>query len=110
MVIAAIVVVALLLYIPSCMQKRRSEAAQARVDNAQAQAAQESAKDAIGTVARSGEAAAASEDLTRSNERDIRAAEGANEQVKAPVGTAGRRALCQRNAYRDDPKCKVFRQ
>jgi hypothetical protein len=89
----------------SC-DKRHARAAQSRVDHAQAEAASNSAADAIGTVARSGEASAASEDLTRSNGEQIRAADGANQQVGAGVDAAGRAALCRRQAYANDPKCK----
>lgn len=85
---------------------RRNKAAQTRVDNAQAGAASNSAADAIGTVARSGEAAAASEALTRSNEQTIRAADGANDKVNPAVRDAGIAALCKRAAYKDDPRCK----
>jgi hypothetical protein len=91
----------------SC-DKRRSMAAQERVEDAQAKAASKSAKDAIDTVAASGEATAASEELTRSNERDIRAAPGANDRVNSGVDAAGRRALCQRDAYKNTEKCKAF--
>lgn len=106
LVIGIIVIVALVLYIPSCLQKRRSEAAQSRVDSAQAGAQQNSGKDAIGTVANAGEREAASEDVTRANERDIRAAEGAGDRVNPAVQSAGLRALCRRAAYQNDPRCK----
>lgn len=86
-------------------QKSRSQAAQSRVERSQAQAASNSAADAVGTVARSGEASAASEELTRQNERDIRDAEGANASVNPAVRDAGLTALCKRQAYRDDPRC-----
>ncbi len=108
--IAGLVLLALLaLYVPSCLQKQRSQAAQARVDASQAAAAQDSAKDAIGTVARSGEDQAASEALTADNERAIRAAEGANERVNTDVHTQGLIALCKRAAYRDAPRCAPFK-
>jgi ABC-type protease/lipase transport system fused ATPase/permease subunit len=93
------------LTVRSC-DKRHARAAQSRVERSQAQAASNSAADAIGTVARSGEASAASEDLTRSNGEQIRAADGANQKVGAGVDAAGRAALCRRQAYANDPKCK----
>ncbi|MEA1071296.1 hypothetical protein [Sphingomonas sp. LY160] len=96
--------------IPGCVREWRSERAQSRVDNAQAGAAQTSAGEAINTVAASGQSEAASEDLTRSNERDIRSADGAGERVGAPVDLAGRRALCRRAAYATDPRCAMSRQ
>ena len=109
MAIAGIVLVLVILFAVSQCDKRRSAAAQGRLDAAQAEARANSAADAIATVARSGEATAASEELTRTNERDIRAAEGAGERVGAGVNAAGRAALCRRAAYRDDPKCKGVR-
>lgn len=90
--------------------KRRSERAQSRVDAAQSEAATNSAADAIGTVARSGEAEAASESLTRDNERDIRAAEGAGDRVNMDVHSTGLAALCRRDAYRNTERCKIFRK
>lgn len=89
-------------------QKRRSEAAQARVEQSQAEAASESAKDAIGTVTRRGAEETASEELTRSNDKEIRNAEGADERVGSAVDLAGRRSLCRRAAYRDDPECRLL--
>lgn len=93
----------------SC-DKRRSQAAQERVEDSQAKAASKSAKDAIEAVQASGEAERASEKLTRANDRDIRSAEGADAKVGPAVDLAGRRALCRRPAYANDPKCKDFRQ
>jgi ABC-type protease/lipase transport system fused ATPase/permease subunit len=108
-VVGALVLVAVVgLTVRSC-DKRRSQAAQARVERSQAEAASNSAADAINTVTGVGSNQAASEDLGRTNERDIRAAEGANERVGAGVNAAGRAALCKRAAYRDDPKCKGLR-
>lgn len=104
-----VLMLALAIMIPAGCEKRRSQAAQERVEDAQAGAAVNSAADAIGAVQRSGEAAAASEELTRSNDREIRAAEGADVKVGAGVNAAGRSALCRREAYRNDPKCKGAR-
>jgi len=109
MVAGGILIVALLLFGVSQCQKRRNAASQARVEQSQAQAAQDSAKDAINTVAASGERESASEDLTRSNDKDIRAAEGANQRIPTGVDVAGRKALCRRAAYANDPKCKAVK-
>jgi len=89
--------------------KRRDERAQSRVDAAQSEAASNSAADAIGTVSKAGEREAGSEALTRENEREIRAAEGANQRIGPGVDYAGRAALCRREAYRNDPKCKAVK-
>jgi hypothetical protein len=107
LLIALVALAALVVFAgPAACNKIRSMAAQGRVDHAQAGAASNSAADAIGTVARSGEASAASEALTRANGEQIRAADGANQKVGAGVDAAGRAALCRRQAYADDPKCK----
>lgn len=90
--------------------KRRSERAQSRVDAAQAEAATNSASDAIGTVSRRGAEETAAEQLTRDNERDIRAAPGAGDQVNAGVNAAGLKALCRRDAYKNTERCKIFRK
>jgi Tfp pilus assembly protein PilW len=109
MVVGVIVLIVVVgLFVRSC-DSRRSAASQARVERSQAEAASNSAADAIGTVAKAGEAERASEDLTRSNERDIKAAPGANERVNSGVDVAGRKALCRREAYKNSEKCKIFR-
>lgn len=104
-VIVLLLAVAAGLFVRSC-DKRRSQAAQSRVERSQAEAQSNSAADAIGTVQRSGESAAASEELTRSNEQQIRAAEGANDRVNPAVRDAGIAALCRRKAYANDPRCR----
>lgn len=88
-------------------QKSRSLAAQSRVEHAQTGALSNSAADAVTTVAASGANEAASEDLTRSNEQQIRSADGANDKVNPAVRDAGIAALCRRDAYKNDPRCKT---
>lgn len=105
-VAALVLVIGAGLTVRSC-DSRHSEAAQTRVERSQGEAQSNSAADAIGTVARSGEAEAASENLTRSNEQQIRAAPGANDKVNPAVRDAGIAALCRREAYRNDPRCRV---
>lgn len=100
-----LLILAIGLFVHSCDQ-RRNKAAQSRVERSQAEAASNSAADAINAVTGVGSNQAASEELGRANERDIRAAEGAGEHVGAGVNVAGRKALCKRQAYRNDPKCK----
>lgn len=108
MIAIAVAVLALIigpmLVVRSC-DKRHSQAAQERVEDSQAQAASNSAADAIATVSASGRNEAASEELTRSNEKAIRAADGANDAVNPSVRDAGLASLCRRKAYRNDPKC-----
>lgn len=96
--------------IPGCLSKWRSERAQSRVEASQAEAASNSAADAINAVSEAGKRETASESLTRDNERDIRAADGAGERVQPGVDLAGRRALCRRPAYANNPECKEIRQ
>lgn len=102
-VIAIVAIPALL--VRSC-DRHRSQAAQSRVNAGQAGAMSNSASDAVNTVAASGEASAASEALTRSNEQQIRAAQGANAKVDPAARDAGINALCRRQAYANDPRCK----
>lgn len=109
MVIGGLVLIASITFGVTQCDKRRNQADQARVDSAQSGAASNSAADAIGTVTAAGERETASEGLTRSNEREIRAAEGAAERVKPGVNYAGRAALCRREAYRNSPDCKVMK-
>jgi FtsZ-interacting cell division protein ZipA len=110
MVVGGLFLLALIGFGLSQCQKRRSEAAQARVGRSQADAASKSAEDAIGTVTKAGERETASETLTRDNERDILAAEGAGDRVNMDVHSAGLKALCKRAAYKDAPRCAPFRK
>jgi ABC-type protease/lipase transport system fused ATPase/permease subunit len=105
-VVGVIVLVLIVGFTVKSCDKRRSQAAQSRVERSQAEAASNSAADAINAVMGVGANQAASEDLGRTNERDIRAAEGADARIGAGVNLAGRKALCKRKAYADDPKCK----
>lgn len=82
--------------------------AEARLSRNQAQAASESGSDAVNTVGAAGDREAASDALTRSNERTIRNAEGADAAVAAPARDAGLRSLCQRRAYRGKPECLQY--
>jgi hypothetical protein len=105
--IALVVLVALVVFGgPAACNKIRSLGAQSRVDRSQFDASTNSAADAVGTVAASGEATAASEELTRANERDIRNAQGSSDKVNPAARDAGLTALCKRPAYKDEPRCK----
>ncbi len=104
--IALVLVTGLL--VRSC-DARRSRAAQARVERSQTDAASNSAADAIGTVAKAGEATAASEAMTRENERTIRDADGANDKVKPGVRDAGIASLCRRPVYINSERCKLLK-
>jgi hypothetical protein len=88
----------------SCQQAKQM-AAQSKMDRGQAGAARESAKDAIATQGNVSAAQAAGEALTRTNEKEIRGAKGADAKIDPAVRDAGRAALCRRAAYRDSPQC-----
>jgi FtsZ-interacting cell division protein ZipA len=89
MLLAAVVLIAAIVEGVHSCDVRRSKAAQSRVEASQAQAASNSAADAVGTVARSGEAE--------------------SDKVNPAVRDAGIAALCRRQAYRNDPRCKGAR-
>lgn len=108
MIVAGLVVVAVLWGAVHFYTKSRTQAAQARVERAQGDAASTSAKDAIGAVVAAGERETASEELTRTNEKDIRNAKGADVRVDPDVSAAGLRALCRRSAYADSERCRLL--
>lgn len=94
------------LQVRSCsLAKQR--AAQSKIDRGQAGAARESAKDAIQTQGEVSERGAASEDLTRTNEKEIRGAEGSTDPVNPAARDAGLASLCRRPAYRNHERCKL---
>ena len=92
------------LYVQSCQGKRMA-AAEKRVEQAQTSATVESARDAIATQGAVGETQAAGEELTRTNEKDIRNAKGADAAVDPAVRDAGLASLCRRAAYRASERC-----
>lgn len=103
-----LIVVALVLFGTSQCSKRRSLDAQSKVTQGQGDAFHNSASDAINTQGGVSQRQGQSDDLTRSNEKDIRNAPGSNAPVDPAARDAGLRALCKRTAYRDNPKCRVF--
>lgn len=86
----------------------RQEAAQARVSTGQADAFANSAADSIAVQQAASGRERASEDQSRTNEKEIRDAQGANDAVNPAVRDAGVRSLCRRAAYRDSPRCKLL--
>jgi hypothetical protein len=105
--IAAAIIIGFL-QVRSC-QQARVRAAEQRVQTEQGKAQTQSARDAIGTQEKANERERQSEELTRSNEREIPNAEGANDRVNPSVNAAGLRALCRRQVYRDTERCRMFR-
>jgi len=81
---------------------------EARLARNQAESAAQSGADAVNAVAGAADREAASDAITRTNEKDIRNAEGADAAVAAPANDAGLRSLCRRRVYRDNPKCLQF--
>lgn len=92
------------LYVQSCKRERMA-AAEKRVERAQSSAIQESARDAIATQGKVAEAQAKGEELSRTNEKEIRNAKGADAPVDPAVRDAGLASLCRRAAYRSSERC-----
>lgn len=105
-VLLVVVLILGVLQIRSCQQARQ-QAAQSRVDKAQHGALENSAADAINTQGEVSARDRASEDITRTNEKDIRNAEGANDPVNPAARDAGLASLCRRAAYRDSERCRL---
>jgi hypothetical protein len=103
---AAIVILVLLLVGPAACNAIRSKGAQVRLQGEQIEALGNSAKDAIATQGAAGDRERASEELSRTNEEEIRNADGASEVVKPGVRDAGRRSLCRRASHRHKPECR----
>lgn len=104
--VVALILVLGFLQVRSCTQARE-KAAEARVERGQAGAGKESFKDAIATTGNVSAAQTAGEDLTRSNEKEIRDAKGADAAVDPGVRDAGLASLCRRAAYRDSERCRL---
>ncbi len=79
--------------------------AEARLGKNQTEAAGQSGQDAVNTVGKAGEREADSADLTRSNDVEIRNAQGADAAVDPAVRDAGFASVCRRASNRNDPKC-----
>jgi hypothetical protein len=82
--------------------------AQGRVTTGQAGAFANSTGDAIATQQAAHGREDASEQLSRTNEEEIRNAQGASAPVNPAVRDAGLRSLCRRAAYRDSARCKLL--
>lgn len=108
------IVVAVLLLIvalagPSTCRKLGQEQARARLGEESARSASASGRDAVVTVGAATRREAESADLTRTNEQEIRNAQGADVPVDPAVRDAGLGGLCRRPAYRDDERCRLRR-
>jgi hypothetical protein len=106
MITAAIVVILIVLAI-GAWQKYRSQAAQGRLDRGQHEALGNSARDAIATQGDVGARERKSDELTRTNEKEIRDAKGADARVDPAVRDAGFAGLCKRASFRNSPTGRV---
>lgn len=86
-------------------QRLRTAGAEAALSRNVGGAAIASGQDASNTVGAVGASAAAYDQTGRTNDAEIRKADGAGQSVAAGVDRAGRNALCLRAAYRRDPRC-----
>ena len=88
--------------------RERAKANEARGGQVVAEGGQAAAHDAMTASETAAEAARASQAITEANHAEILAAPGSGASV-GPVSDAGLRALCLRNAYRADPRCRAMR-
>lgn len=94
---------------PSGCRRIAYESARARLGEEAARAASASGRDAVATVGEAARRETQSADLTRTNELEIRNAQGADARVDPAVRDAGLGGLCRRPAYRDDQRCRLRR-
>lgn len=104
----AIVLVLGFLQFRSCQQSAQ-HAAENDLNKGQQGALTNSAADAVNTQGAANQRERESEDLTRSNEREIRNANGAGTAVDPDLNAAGLRALCRREANRNSERCRLLR-
>ena len=83
----------------------RKAAAAAKASAAYAASRSGSAADASNIADQIRAATAASEDLTRKNADEIRAAPGADVRLNPALNDAGRRGMCRRPSYRRTAEC-----
>lgn len=105
----ALLALVLLVVLPGSCRRERNAAATARVERGAAKAASDNGRDAVATVGRAAVRRDTIERVTRTNQEEIRHANGAEARVAAAVRDAGIVGLCRRDAYRDDPRCGVRR-
>lgn len=78
---------------------------EAKLGANQTGAAIASGADAVATLGQSARAEAATDSITRENDRAIREAPGADAPVDPALRDAGLRSLCRRAANRGKPEC-----
>lgn len=92
------------LWLEAC-QTARTAKTEVKLSTNQTGAAIASGKDAAATVGESAARDAATDSITRENDRAIRNAPGAAAPVDPAADAAGRASLCRRAAYRGKPEC-----
>ncbi|WP_162888153.1 hypothetical protein [Sphingomonas mesophila] len=97
----------LLLAGPAACQRGQRIAAEQRVERTQRDAAGGSARDAVETAAAASVRERAADELTQRNQREIRHADGAAQNVDPAATRAGFDGLCRRTAYRDSQRCRL---
>lgn len=107
-IVLAIVLVLGYFQVRSCNQASQ-HAAENDLNKGQQGALTNSAADAVNTQGAANARERESEDLTRSNAREIHNAKGADAAVDPDLNAAGLRAQCRRAAYRDTERCRMFR-
>ncbi len=94
---------------PATCRKLGQEQARARLGEETARSAGRSGQDAVATVGAAARREAEAAELTRTNELEIRNAQGADAPVDPAVRDAGLGGLCRRPAYRDHERCRLRR-
>ncbi|MEO7410917.1 MAG: hypothetical protein ABIU10_06305 [Sphingomicrobium sp.] len=94
---------------PAMCRKISHESARARLGEETATASGKSGQDAVATVGGAARREAENADLTRTNEQEIRNAQGADVRIDPAVRDAGLGGLCRRPAYRDHERCRLRR-
>lgn len=94
---------------PATCHRLRDAQARARLSEEQARAASGSGQDAVATVGAAAHRDQQSDDLTTTNDLEIRHAQGANAPIDPAVHNSGIGSLCRRAAYRDSEQCRMRR-
>ena len=102
----AVLMIVALVYMSGC-EERRALGDQKKIERGQTGAVIESGMDASNVQANVATNDAASAELGRSNEKEIRDAKGSDVAVAPDAQSAGLRSLCRRAAYRDRPECRM---
>lgn len=100
----AVFIVAVIGGVQSCRMASTAKT-EAKLATGQTGAALASGADAVATVGQTQANDAATDTITRENDRAIRQAPGAAAPVDHSVHDVGLRSLCKRAAYRGRPEC-----